>query len=244
MFKNLKGKIFCFSPPVMLATFLIEFGFGFYVIWKYKLSTIKRLVVVTLFALGTFQLSEYLLCGGLGLNNIDWARIGYVAITILPALGIHMVVTLAGKKAPALVNTAYASAAAFIVFYIFGAQAVTHQACYANYAVFANHENSGMPFGLYYYGWMIVGTWLAWAWGNELPKRKAALQSMAIGYVAFIAPTTFFNIINPATVNGIPSIMCGFAVLLAFILVLKVLPNSAEAKTVAKSEKLSENTYR
>ena len=215
----------------MLTTFLIEFVFGAYILWKYKMSTIVRLVSVTLFALGTFQLSEYLLCGGLGLNNIDWARIGYASIAILPALGIHMVVTLAGKKAEKLVTAAYVSASLFVLFYIFGASAVTHQACYSNYAVFSNYNNSGVIFGIYYYFWLIVGTWLAWAWGNKMPNRKTALRTMALGYMAFILPTTFFNIIDPRTVSGIPSIMCGFAVLLAFTLVLKVLPASAEAKT-------------
>lgn len=214
----------------MLITFLIEFAFGLYVIWKYKKSTIKQLVIATLFALGTFQLAEYLLCGGLGLSNIDWARIGYVSITLLPALGIHMIVTLANKKAPIIVGAAYASAAAFVFYYIFGANAVTHQACYSNYAVFANHENSGLYFGVYYYLWMIIGIWLAWIWGKQMPERKKSLNAMTLGYVAFILPTTFFNIIDPKTVHGIPSIMCGFAVLLAFSLVLKVLPLSAESK--------------
>lgn len=211
----------------MLATFLIEFCLGFIVIWKYKASTIKYLVCATLFALGTFQLAEYLLCGGLGLSNIDWARIGYVAITLLPALGILMIVTLAYKKVPILISAAYTSAAAFVIYYIIGVNAVTHQACYSNYAVFANHDNSGIYFGIYYYFLMIIGAVLAWIWGQKNPDRKRALRAMIIGYMAFILPTTFFNIIDPSTVKGIPSIMCGFAVLLAITLVLKVLPASA-----------------
>ena len=69
MFKDYKGKTFCFSPPVMLATFIIEFGFAFYSIWRYKMTTISRLVVAMLFALGSFQLAEYMICGGLGRVN-------------------------------------------------------------------------------------------------------------------------------------------------------------------------------
>ncbi|GEM_PF-4205541 len=43
--------------------------------------------------------------------------------------------------------------------------------------------------------------------------------------LAFIVPTTAVNLINPATLAGIPSIMCGFAVLLAIILAGEVLPS-------------------
>lgn len=236
MHKNYRGKMFCFSPPVMLATFIIEFSFAIYTIWRYKLTTLTRLIAVILFALGTFQLSEYLICGGLGLSHIDWARIGYSAITILPAVGIHIIVTLANKKMPLLVGAAYATCAAFVVFYLFNTSSVTHEACYANYAVFSNHHGSGLPFGIYYYGWMIIGTWLAWHWSKTISKRKVALRSMTLGYIAFIAPTTFFNIIDPSTVRGIPSIMCGFAVLLAFTLILKVLPNSADKRVATNSQ--------
>ena len=45
-----------------------------------------------------------------------------------------------------------------------------------------------------------------------------------IGYVLFMVPTTFVNIVDPSTISGIPSIMCGFAVLLAATLAGKVLP--------------------
>lgn len=238
MLKQYRGKLFCFSPPVMLATFLIEFGLGFYTIWRYKMTKLTRLIAITLFALGTFQLSEYMICGGLGLTNIDWARVGYGAITLLPPLGIHIIVTLAGKKMPLLVGAAYASCAAFVAFYLFGASAVAGRACYANYAVFSMHEGSSLPFGAYYYGWMLIGSWLAWYWGNMMPKHQKALRFMALGYASFILPTTFFNLVDPKTVAGIPSIMCGFAVLLAITMVLKVLPNSAEAKVTEISKKV------
>jgi hypothetical protein len=230
MFKKYQGKLYCFSPPVMLATFLIEFGLAFYTLWRYKMDTVSRLAVVTFFALGSFQLAEYMVCGGLGWTNIEWARVGYGAITLLPALGIHMVVTLAGKKKPLLVGVAYVTCAAFVWFYLIGEGALSGQTCYANYAVFHTYQGTVLPFAAYYYGWMMIGTYLAWRWGSELPKRRIALQSMAIGYMVFILPTTAFNIIDPTTTKGIPSIMCGFAVIFAVVLAVKVLPNSCEIR--------------
>jgi hypothetical protein len=226
------GRLYCFSPPVMLATFLIEFGLAIYTIWRYKMTTISRLAVIMLFALGTFQLAEYMVCGGLGLTNIQWARVGYVAITLLPALGIHMLVTLAGKKNNLLVGAAYASCLAFVVFYIIGTGVIEGQQCLANYAVFYTQHASSQWYTAYYYGWLIIGVYLAWQWGNEQPVNKSVLRAMMIGYLVFLVPTTFFNIIDPSTLKGIPSIMCGFAVLLAFVIVLKVLPNSAKLRKI------------
>lgn len=244
MFKKYQGKLYCFSPPVMLATFLIEFGLIFYTLWRYKMTTVSKLTVIILASLGIFQLAEYMVCGGLGWSHVQWARVGYVAITLLPALGIHMLVKLADKKAPMLVGAAYASCAAFVGFYILGTEAISGQACYANYAVFYTHHAVSQWYTAYYYGWLMIGTYLAWQWGMEQPKRRKTLHAMVLGYLVFLVPTTVFNIIDPSTLKGIPSIMCGFAVLLAFVLVIKVLPNSGEVRPSSQNirEKLEQKT--
>ena len=237
MLKKYQGKFYCFSPPVMLATFLIEFGFAFYTLWRYKMTTTSRLAIAMLISLGTFQLAEYMVCGGLGWSHVEWARTGYIAITLLPALGIHMLVTLAGRKMPILVGAAYASCAAFVGFYMLGADAFSGQACYANYAVFYTNHGVSQWFTAYYYGWLMIGTFMAWQWGMEMPTRRKTLHAMMLGYLVFLVPTTTFNIIDPSTLKGIPSIMCGFAVLLAFVIVLKVLPGSCEIRSSIKNQR-------
>ena len=214
----------------MLATFLIEITFAIYTLWRYKTSTVRRLAVAMLVALASFQLAEYMVCGGLGWSGIEWSRVGYGTITLLPALGIHMVVAIAGKKSPKLIASAYASCAAFVVFYLVIEGAISGHTCAANYAVFDTYKASVWPFAAYYYGWLLIGTGLAWRWGNELPDRRKALWAMSIGYMTFIIPTTAFNIIDHTTTKGIPSIMCGFAVIFAFTLMTSVLPNISETR--------------
>jgi len=88
----------CFSPPVMLATFVVEIIFAAYTVVRYRLNTTGRLVVGMLLALAVFQLCEYHVCGGWGVRASDWSRAGYVAITLLPVLGVHLVYQLAGKS--------------------------------------------------------------------------------------------------------------------------------------------------
>ncbi len=229
MLKKYSGNLYCFSPPVMLFTLLFEFSAALYVIWRYKADTLTRLVVAMLLALGTFQLAEYMICGGLGVEAPAWARLGYVSITLLPVLGIHMIVTLAGKKAPLLVYGAYASMAAFAVYFALAPGVINDHECRPNYAVFTLDDVSVVLYSLYYYGWLIAAVLLTAVWSRGA-ALATALRCLGFGYLLFMVPTVTITLLYPQTMAGIPSIMCGFAVLLAVILVIVVLPNSHSKK--------------
>lgn len=224
MYKKYGNKFMCFSPPVMLATFLIEFGLLFYVLWRYKLTTLTRLLAVFLGCLGVFKLAEYMICGGLGLGHIEWVKLGYIAITLLPALGLHMTATVAGESAKPLIYAAYASAAAFVGYFVLVGGAVIAKECAPNYAVFETGTLPTLIYGVYYYGWLLLTMGLAAYWARKHTKKALALRWMVIGYSVFIVPATFANIADPSTTAAIPSIMCGFAVLCAIALVWQVLP--------------------
>lgn len=212
----------------MLATLLIEFFLAFYTVWRYKLTTVTRLVVAILVGLGIFQLAEYMICGGLGLGHVEWVKIGYVAITILPALGVHLMAALAKseKKVLPVLWAAYASAAAYVVYFVAGTSSVVTRECAPNYAIFDVHGFGANLYTLYYYGWLLVAMIVAALLSRNNKKATPALTWASAGYAAFIIPTTFANITEPTTLAAIPSIMCGFAVLLAIVLVGRVLPLS------------------
>jgi len=226
---------YCFSPPVMIATFFIEIGLAFYVVWRYKLNEITRLAVALLFFLSVFQLAEYNVCeGSFGIDSLSWARLGYVAITLLPPLGFHLATKIAGQKQRGLVAFAYAAGVAFALFFAFSGDGITSPACLGNYVIFKSAPGSVWLYTLYYYGWLILTTVYAFTRAKVgLAKNKAhALKSLAIGYMAFVLPTTAVNIIDPSTISGIPSIMCGFAVILAVILAGGVLPQYYRVTTL------------
>lgn len=227
-------KLYCFSPPVMLATLLVEIGFAIYVFLRYKSTIVSRLAIAILVCLAVFQGTEYLLCGVQGVTSGVWSRVGYSAITLLPPLGIHLALSISNqaKQWKMLIRVAYATALFFILYFAFYTPAITGQTCYANYVVFEGRGSSlaSWLYGAYYYGWLIVGTALSVLYDKNAKKAttRRALYALALGYAAFIIPTTAANLIDPSTIHAIPSIMCGFAVLLAFMLVGKVLPESAE----------------
>ncbi len=220
-------RLSCFSPPVMMATFLIEIALAVYISWRYTLSAVTRLAVAILFFLAIFQLAEYNVCeGSFGIDSLNWARLGYIAITMLPPLGFHLATRIAGAEKTGLVTAAYVSAIAFAGFFAFSGQGITSQACLGNYVIFSTAPGVSALYSAYYYGWLIVGTVYAFSMAKVVskPGHAAALRALAVGYLAFILPTTTVNVIDPSTISGIPSIMCGFAVILAILLAGEVLP--------------------
>lgn len=226
----------CFSPPVMLATFTLEILFATYVLWQYKLTTITRLIVALLTLLAIFQGTEFLLCGGFTLQGGAWSRIGYGAITVLPPLGLHLAYLLADKKPGAIVAASYVSCAAFIAYFALASQAISGHTCYANYVTFDTADGSTLPYTLYYYGWLFVATFLTYTWASTLDKRRrAALYTLMAGYLGLLIPTTTITLLWSETLAGIPSIMCGFAVILAGLLTFKVAPESIMLRNPKKS---------
>lgn len=219
----------------MLATLVVEVSFIFYVIWRYKMTGITRLVLAILTCLGIFQAAEYMICGGMGIQAGIWSKLGYASITLLPPLGLHLVHKIAGKRNTYLVSAAYATSAAFIAYFVFATGSISGQTCYANYAVFDTSLASAFIYGAYYYGWLMATIGLAFYYSFRKSLHRVALRALALGYIAFILPTTAVNLVDPNTISGIPSIMCGFAVILAFVLVGKVAPETI----IKKSESFS-----
>ena len=230
MRKYTKG-MFCFSPPVMLATFFIEIGLALFTTLRYKVDAATRLVIALLVFLATFQAAEFNVCAAAWVDPMVASRIGYVAITLLPPLGLHLAYTLASAKKRPLILPAYLSCAAFVIFFLTIGNSLTGHVCQGNYVIFQMAPGSEWLYSLYYYGWLFAAVWLcAHLARGQKPRIRKALWGLAAGYCAFIIPTTTANVIDPQTIKGIPSVMCGFAVLMALTLVFWVLPHKGEPR--------------
>ena len=254
------SRLYCFSPTVMLITFIFESVSAAFAIFKYKSSKIRTLIILLLISLAGFQAAEFMVCGTEHFSGVDWARFGYLAITLLPPLGLHLVHEISGKKSGILVKLSYTTCVVFSTYFVFvsGSVFAGENTCRANYSVF-NTPNGIATFlyTLYYYGWLFIAVFLCWNWilkmlkenhhgilrtilsrskklngilNQENLRKISALKWLMCGYIAFILPTTVVNILNPATIEGIPSIMCGFAVLMAITLINFVAPRTLELK--------------
>ncbi len=238
MKKSKSTQLNCFSPPIMIATVIIESVLLIYTVWRYKMTLLTRLVTLVMLALATFQLAEYFVCTGYGLRGALWSRVGFVAIAALPPLGLHIVHVLADKPGRRLVSASYATMAAFMIVFLAYPAVFSGQQCTGNYVIFQLRPILGGYYYVYYFGWLLTALVLGGHWANQLQKRgKTGLkklqtvQAMILGYLVFIVPAALANVISPASRRGIPSIMCGFAILFALILGLYILPRAAQVKS-------------
>lgn len=226
-----KNTFFCFSPPVMIATFVIELGLAVYTLLRYKASAVTRLAVILLVALSGFQLAEFMVCQNIGSAEF-WSRAGFVAITILPPVGLHLLHVITKSKQRWIPWPGYLVGAAFVAFFGFWSDSIVGNQCMGNYVIFQVAENAGGLYAAYYYGLLVASLLLGWRHLRQKHDKKTrrAISALMVGYAIFLIPTTAAVVANPEALTAIPSIMCGFAVLLAIVLGLRVLPPSVQRK--------------
>lgn len=215
----------CFSPPIMIATVAIELGLAAWVLLRYRLNSTRRIMLAILVCLAGFQLAEFSVCGQYG-SSLVWSRLGYVLITFLPALGIHLALNIGHLRSKFTV-VPYALAAGFAGLFAFLPSELNSSVCTGNYVVFQLSAGLSVYWMWYYLGGVAVGLALAarGAATGRVPTRPAFLW-LALGYLSFILPSYSIYWLAPATGRGLPSIMCGFAVLLALIIGLKIAPRT------------------
>ncbi len=210
----------------MIATFVLEIGMLAYSVWRYRLNSIGKIAGLLLLLLATFQLAEFNVCEGYGMSAEVWSRVGYIAIALLPAFGMHLVLLISGKKHLWwLAGAAYAMCAVFVGIFGLHQNAFITNVCTGNYVIFHLQPPIGGIFFMYYYFWLFVGIALCMYWSTSAAiKTRKALLLQAGGYLSFVLPTAVANTMNPATIAGLPSIMCGFAVVYALVLAFGILP--------------------
>ena len=217
---------------------IIEVSGALWMLWRYRAATASRLIAALLFCLGLFQLAEYMICErAVGLSSTQWAQVGFASISLLPALGMNLAMHIRGKiNMYGLIGT-YLIAIVFVVFFLFIGQGVRSSICGGNYILFRLMENTKYPYIAYYYGWMLCAMMYCLYYAHKLTDRKRAktLQLFAAGYASFILPATTVTIIRPDLIYATPSIMCGFAVFLALILLFGIAPAVCQPRNLTHS---------
>jgi hypothetical protein len=231
--RDKKSKTFyCFSPPVMVATFLIEIVAAIFVLYRYKANKASRLVVALLICLSAFQLAEYYVCTNSS-QAVMASRLGFVAITLLPVLGLHLMYTLTNNISNRnYIRFIYLLALLISVYFLMAPRVFDSYQCTGNYVIFQIGQNLTMVYGVYYFGLIAqsILTGVYFIRSKESDINKLAVKWFVAGYFFFIVPVAFLNVLHPNTGQAIPSILCGFAVTLALVLVAKIAPLYLEIK--------------
>lgn len=229
---------YCFSPPVMAATFAIEIGLLVYVLIRHRSTALTRIIAALLFFLALFQLAEYFICEGSASNAVVWSRVAYIAITMLPALGIHLVQVISGHKWHIVTWLAYIMSLGWIGLFAFSGNTFYGQECQGNYVIFQLNETIAYYYYYFYYSWLAAALGQCLFIADRVKGRiRNALLLLATGYLVFLVPTTVVNTLDPKTTAAVPSIMCGFALTFALILVFGIIPQMSGGKNKKQKAK-------
>lgn len=236
-------KYMCFTPKVTLATFILEWGFAIWALIRYHGSRFGQLGVLLLALLGVYQFSEYAVCRGS--DPLLWGRIGFATIAVLPAIGIHLTVLLwryhatphlIGRITRWVVPISYFAASAFAILFLLNPAAIQSASCMPRYIQYGGSFEISQWFGAYYdvlIIWTIIALTKLYQQSERLLKNVTAW--LAIGYLSFIFPTYLVIFLFPFMNAGFPSVLCGFAIFLAIIMVWKILPRHAEMIEAART---------
>lgn len=204
---------------------MIELALAIYSFVRYKPSKIKNIAIATLLLLAAFQFAEFNVCSGFLQNPVLWSRVGYVATMFLPALGLHGISIVAGRRNYALLAIVYAASFALAVAIMFVPGIVTISQCSGHYVLLRLQSPYAELFYLYYNA-VLVGSIALAVWYMRLATKqlKAVFGWYIVAYLVFMLPTALVYLLRPSTFDGLPSIMCGFAVITAVILAFRILP--------------------
>ncbi len=214
------AHFFCFNPFVTFLTGILEIVLAFFACIKYSKSSFGRIAAVALILLSIFQFAEYTICAG-G-NSILWNKAAYAASAFLPAIGIHLIAHALHHTRMTQIAYLLAAIIAMSILIIPGAFTATY--CTGRFVVFQLSDPLRIAFGGHYALFILLGIiQLVQAIINKMGDYELNLW-LLLGYLSFVIPTLIVYIIASSSRIAIPSIMCGFAVLLAIIIVGKVLP--------------------
>lgn len=215
----------------MVATFAVEIFIALYTVIRFKMNPKGRAILGLLVCLAVFQLAEFFVCTQSSIGILA-SRAGYIAITFLPAFGLYLMSLL---TIPMQKRTHYAVfGVSFLVamYFLFAPNAFKSYECTGNYVIFQLGLISAYAYGIFYYSLLAAAIFRGFAYLVQMPKAKStdAVRWLLAGYAIFIVPVAILTVIHPDTREALPSLLCGFAIMLAIILGARIAPLSLEKR--------------
>jgi hypothetical protein len=210
-----------YSPIPAILTAVFETAAA---VWTFAGRGRKKIILpcgVILLLLAGYQVSETIACSMAG--GAPAARIGFLDILWLPALGVFLVLKLSNlpeKTVIAAASMIFAAAAAMAVWILLEPNFVNVSVCRVVFAKYTAARPVYLAFGIYYqFGLasMLIGSAAVMA-GLEDGVRRRHLADILMGTLCFVLPSLLIEISVPGTDGAMPSIMCHFALIFALFL--------------------------
>ncbi|MDH5404545.1 MAG: hypothetical protein OEZ01_05935 [Candidatus Heimdallarchaeota archaeon] len=169
-------------------------------------------LLVLVFLLLSYQLSEFLICNTSYGDII--VKLGFVAISFLPPVGHHFSAKLIKRKIPDY-YLSYIAGMSFAIYFAFIPNTLTVISCNPVYAVYTQYPN--YRYSIFYFGVILYSIFLlSFAILRKSPNiDHIYVKMMLLGYILFLLPMIILVTIDLFFLRTVTSIMCKFAFLLA-----------------------------
>lgn len=225
-----------YSPLLAVLTGLLELGAGIWVLLGLRFGR-KRILfpqAIILILLAGYQFAEVAVCGHS--ENRIWTQLAFFDITWLPPLGLWLGAQLSAPRNRWLKTAAvidFALALGFSIWIFADPQPVTKSVCQLVVARYFPTAVFDISYALFYQVSLLATIFgaaagMAASEDGVLRKHLANLQT---GLLGFLLPALAVRILITESDGLLPSVMCHFAVVLAFSLFVSVL---RERRTVLK----------
>jgi hypothetical protein len=141
----------------------------------------------------------------------------------LPILGVHFISILT-KRYRFWLMPGYVLASLFVLWMILETKPIEVLACTGRYVAFQLSDPLSHVY-LYYYVMSLAAGVILILWNlRQRTRQMRPLVWLLVGYLSFILPTMYVYQYIFQTRKSFSSVLCGFAIIMAVILVGKILP--------------------
>jgi len=208
-----------YSPLLALFTGFFEFAAAAFTLLSPGRKRILYPIGLLFLLLAGYQFSEVAVCAHP--ENLLFSRMAFFDITWLPPMGLWLAYQLTPRKQKWLKIMSlvyFAASTGFASWIIVDSHIVTKSVCQLVLARFAHPNPFEIAYGIFYQtgiAVLIFGTAVSMAYARDDILRKH-LANLQTGVLGFVLPSFAVRILTPEPEGMLPSVMCHFALILAF----------------------------
>lgn len=229
-----------YSPILALATASFEIAVAVWTIRGPGDRPLVRITTAILVLLAGYQIAEVVICANLG-NPGFLPRFAFLDVTWLPALGLTLIARVHQPRSSTLfgIGRAITAAAAGIAIWILlDGSFASASVCSAVYARYTHAMPRFLVYAIYYWlglsGMLLLSAYAIVTGTND--HRKRLMSQIFLGTAGFVLPSIAVSYFVPTVAGALPSIMCHFALILAFFLARMVAIERRKHQTEASQD--------
>jgi hypothetical protein len=233
-----------YSPALAIGTAIFEVSVAVWALRGPGRRPIIRTTSTILLLLAAYQMLEVLVCARAPMYGF-MPQMAFIVVTWLPPLGLLLIAQLSPSQSHVNYAVSYfmlAVALSIVIWIALDDRFVTDSVCNVVYAKYATPLPRFQIYAWFY--WVgLAGMILCSALGirqSDDPRQRRLLKTVLTGSLSFIVPAVIVTRFVAPAEGALPSIMCHFAIALAFALARLIMLERHDETAVGSGELVME----